>query len=508
MDVKQKTIYYDLTSGKTTFTCTDLKAESEAELNKQIESNVVGIYPSYTFQTMEGFGCAMTETSCYLLSQMDPKTRKSALATWFGPDGMDAAFVRMHIDSCDYSLEEYQAVADPIADPELKTFNIERDLKWNIPVMKEAMEMAGHPISVLLSPWSPPYQWKTAPELAENDPRVYGGKAAGVDFSKAGRCYGGRLKPEYYASWAKYLVMFIQAYLEQGIPVTMLSIQNEAAAATSWDSCLWSGEQECKFLKENLYPELQKAGLTDKLQIFIWDHNKERAVEHIDAFMADPEAAAMIDGFAYHWYSGDHFESLDLLHSRYPEKVLLHSESCGLHVPGKSTAYTFTEEELKDMPEDVKNVFLSNANAKTPNECDFDDACAYAHDIIGDLNHNMQRWIDWNLIVDRTGGPRHVKGGFAAPIVYEEDGSFTKTISYEYLNAIGQAVRPGAVRLGKSVYSTKVEAAAVRNTDGGIGVLLFNPTDADLEVNVRIEGSIVQGIKLPAKTLSTFKITE
>ena len=504
MKALQKTTFYDLTTGKVSFEEKELLVERESEIGKAVESHVVGIYPDYTFQTFEGFGCAMTETSCWLLCQMSPETRTEALKAWFGPDGMDARFVRMHIDSCDYSLEEYQAVADPIADPELETFSIARDLKWNIPVMKEAMAIAGRPINVLLSPWSPPYQWKTPPELTQNDAAVYGGRGIQVDLTKPGRCFGGRLKPEYYASWAKYLVKFIKAYLAEGIPVTMLSIQNEAAAATNWDSCLWSGEEERTFLKEHLYPQMKAAGLTEKVEIFIWDHNKERAIEHIDAFMNDPEAAEEISGFAYHWYSGDHFDALSLLHGRYPEKVLMHSESCPLHIPGKAFAFDIPKEVLEKMDPDRRAMFAS----KDPKAVDLQDAVDYAHDIIGDLNHGMQRWIDWNMIVDRTGGPRHVPGGFAASLVYEEDGSYTKTPAYEYLRQIAGAVQAGAVVLGKSVYGNEVEAAAVKNPDGTVGVLLLNQTLGDVNVNIRLCGCIIQQVKLPAKTLNTILIAE
>lgn len=478
---------FDTKTGKEAFETRPVQMLAEADLPKQIESNVLGIYLEYRFQVFDGFGCAMTETSCYLLSRMEPEVRKAALSCWFGPEGMNASFVRIPIDSCDYSLSEYQAVADPIADPELKTFHIDRDRKYILPVMKEAMELAGRPISVLLSPWSPPADWKTPPELTQNDAAVYGGMGMEVDITKAGRCFGGRLKKEYYGPWAKYLVKFIQAYLAEGIPVTMLSVQNEANAATSWDSCVWSGEQERTFLKDYLYPEMQAAGLTERVKLYIWDHNKERMIEHIDEMMAGG-IGDLIDGFAYHWYTGDHFDALSMLHERYPDKVLMHSESCGLHIPGKVYAF-----EPKDaVPTD----------GPTPLEVDFQDAENYAHDIIGNLNHGMNRFIDWNMIVDRTGGPRHVIGGFAAPLVAEEDGSWSKTISYHYLEQIASVVHPGAVRLGRSVYRQEVEAAAMRNPDGSIGIVLLNRQKEELPVVIRMQGTLAE-ITLPAQTLST-----
>ena len=496
MAVTKETILFDTKTGAITREREALQWLDEATLPKAVEASVVGLYPDYTFQKLEGWGCAMTETSCYLLSRMSPETRREALSRWFGPEGMDARFIRIHIDSCDYSLTEYQAVADPIADPELNTFSIDRDRQYILPVVKEALSMAGGPVKVLLSPWSPPWQWKTPPEFSQNDASVYGGAEYNVDTTKPGRCFGGRLKKEYYGSWAKYLVKFIQAYQAEGIPVGMLSIQNEASAATPWDSCLWSGEQERDFLKNHLYPEMERAGLAGKIEIFIWDHNKERAIEHIDAFMADPDAADKVDGFAYHWYSGDHFEALELLHGRYPDRVLMHSESCPLHKPGSPLSGSATED----------GVLNKGGTDRTAEECDYGDAIDYAHDIIGDMNAGMQRWIDWNMIVDRQGGPRHVGGGFGAPLLCEDDFSFSETVCFNYLRGIAHTVRPGAVRIGKSVYARDVEASACRNADGSIGVLLLNRAGEDQAVNLRMGGRILRDVALPAGALTTLLI--
>lgn len=493
MPIIKKTVCFDPLTGSSQVQQQQLQWVDEADLVKAVEARVVGLYPDYTFQTVRGWGCAMTEASCYLLSQMAPEARRAALSRWFGPEGINARFIRMHIDSCDYCLSEYQSVEDPIADPELLTFNIDRDRKWTLPVVKEALAMAEDGLQVLLSPWSPPYQWKTPPEFSQNDAAVYGGDQISIDTEKPGRSFGGRLRKEYYTPWARYLVKFIQAYLAEGIPVGMLSLQNEASAATSWDSCLWSGEEERTFLKEHLYPELEKAGLAGKIAIFIWDHNKERAIEHIDAFMADPAAAEKVDGFAFHWYSGDHFEALQLLGSRYPDKLLVHTESCPLHMPGKALSMSPAEDGVLNTADDTA----------TPAMIDHSDAMAYAHDMIGDLNHGMQGWIDWNMIVDRNGGPRHVMGGFGAPLVCEEDGTLFETLIYPYLQLIAGAFRPGAVRIGKSVYGRDVEAAACINTDGTCGLVLLNQAAETVSVNIRIAGRLIQEVALPARSLTS-----
>ena len=503
MNAKLTTAKYDLSGGVTELRARDLIVWEESRIREQREQNVVGLYPDFLFQKFEGYGCAMTESACYLLSQMSPEKRKEALSCWFGPGGVDARFIRIPIDSCDYSLEEYQAVKDPVSDPELRTFSIERDRKWILPVVKEAIGMAGHSLSVLLSPWSPPAAWKTPPLDTANDEAVYGGKAAETEGGKPSRCNGGSLKPEYYGAWANYLVKYVRAYLDEGIPVTMLSVQNEAAAATNWDSCVWTGEQERIFVRDHLYPAMQAAGLTDRVGLFVWDHNKERMIEHIEEIM-EADTASLISGFAYHWYSGDHFEALSLLREKYPDKILMHSESCGLHIPGKALAFDIPPEKLTELGEDHFFVKLSKMN---PKEMDYKDAVEYAHDMLGDLNHGMQRWIDWNMIVDRTGGPRHVPGGFAAPLVYEEDGGFSRTPSYEYIKLIAETLRPGGLRMGCSVYGRDIEAAAVKNEDGSIGAVLLNRASEDITVNLRVSGKLVE-VPLPADSLSAVLLSE
>lgn len=494
-------VLYDCATGKITRQQSTVLAVEERTLSQQVESEVVGLYPAYTYQTVEGFGCAMTESACWLLARMEATARTAALKRWFGPGGVDARFIRIPLDSCDYSLSEYQAVADPITDPELATFSMERNRQYILPMVKEAVALAGGKLSALLSPWSPPAQWKTPPEVAQNDLSVYGMQGFSVDFSKPGRCFGGRLRPEYYGAWAAYLVKYVQAYLAEGVPVTMLSVQNEASAATSWDSCLWSAEEESRFLRDYLYPAMKAAGLTERVGLYIWDHNKERMIEHIEAMLQNG-VGPLIEGFAYHWYSGDHFEALSMLGQRYPEKILMHSESCGLHIPGKSLALPLTDAQVDALPEPMRS-----AAKASPLEVDYQDAVAYAHDIIGDLNHGMQRWIDWNLCVDRAGGPRHVPGGFAAPLVAEEDGTVTETVSYAYINCIAQTVLPGSVRIGVSGYSPVVEAAAVRRPDGTLGVLLLNRSGAEKTVSVRVCGYLLQPT-LPAAGLTALILTD
>ena len=507
MDARQHSILFSREKGTVFHHYQDIPVLSESSFDHIVESHVIGLYPSFTFQTVEGFGCAMTETACFLLSGMSPERRKKTLSLWFGPEEGKARFIRIPMDSCDYSLSEYQAVADPVADPDLSTFSIDRDRKYILPVVKEALALSEGKLSVLMSPWSPPWQWKTPPLKQGNDTSAYGGQET-AQTGQPSRNNGGSLKPEYYGSWAKYLVMYIRAYLAEDIPVTMLSVQNEAAAATPWDSCVWTGEQEKSFLTDHLVPTMKEADLLGKVQIFVWDHNKERMIEHINEIMA-PETASLIDGFAYHWYTGDHFDALAMLRQKYPDKILMHSESCPLHRPGRISAVDLDIKELKKRPvaslsPDELAVLIQGGD-KTPADVDLEDAFSYAHDMIGDLNHGMQRWIDWNLIVDQDGGPRHVEGGFAAPLFLNASGTVVQTIAYAYLSLFMSAVPASSVRIGCSTFAPSVEATAVRTPQNSICVLLYHPAQEETAVHIRISGQVIS-VTLPPESLTEISL--
>ena len=426
----------------------------------------------------------MTETSAYLLSKMAPEVRKSLLQSYFSREGHNLKFVRVHLDSCDYSLEEYQAVEDPMADPELKTFSIKRDKMYIIPMLKEVLELTGGDISVMISPWSPPACWKTPPVKRKNDASVYGMLNLPPVPDEPSRCNGGSLKPEFYASWAKYMIKFVKAYLDEGIPVRMLSVQNETIAATNWDSCVWTSEQEKVFLRDFLYPELKAAGLSEKIGLFIWDHNKERVLERATEII-DDETRGMIAGVAFHWYSGDHFEAVRMLHEKYPEKILLMSECCE---PGQ-----------------MGGRIMFSRSVTTAGTKELKEALHYAHDIIGNINAGMQRWIDWNLIVDKNNGPRHVPGGFTATVIANDDGSYREKMSFSYVRHFAGYIAPGAKRIGFSRCSDDFEMTAAKNPDGTLTAVFLNTNETDAGFAIRIEGNVIR-IELPAKTISTVVI--
>lgn len=491
MKAKQITTY--AVNSKAIVEETELPVTLEADEASHLESGVINLHPGILFQEIEGFGGALTDTVGYLYAQMTEENKKQFLEEHFGENGQHYKFLRMHMDSCDYSLEEYQAVEDPIADPEFKTFSIERDRKYMIPMLKDAMAMTAEPFSVLLSPWSPPKQWKTPPAKPKNDASVYGDNPMlaammqKVDYETPSRCNGGSLKKEHYGDWARYLAKYVQAYLDEGVPVTMMSLQNETIAATNWDSCVWTAEEQKEFLRDYVFPTFKEAGLADKIGLYIWDHNKERVVEFAQAII-DDETVNMLEGIAFHWYSGDHFEALSMAHELYPSMKLMGSECCALHPPGQSNMFA---------------AMLGMGGSVA--EADYEDAAAYGHDMIGDLNHGMNRWIDWNLCVDKTGGPRHVASGFGAPVCANEDGTYRKLLTYYYIGHFSRYILPGARRIGASGCDDAVEFTAAKNPDGSIAVVLLNRGEKDKSYAIRMDGKVIR-IALPAKTINTLCI--
>ena len=451
---------------------TDESAESRA-----VEMQVVNVYPQVTYQTIFGFGGAMTEAAGYALAQLSEEDRKAALKAYFGEGGNGATVLRTHIDSCDFSLGMYTAVEDPVSDPEFTTFTLDRDRKYIIPAIKGAMEVSEKPLSVLLSPWSPPAAWKTPPVkvvVGANAPEFIK-KLAPKDDTKGSRCWGGHLKPEYYGAWARYMTKYIQAYLDEGIPVKWVSIQNEAMAATPWDSCQWTVEEEKTFLRDHLYPEMEKAGLVGKVGIFIWDHNKERVFERASGTL-DEVTMPMVEGIAFHWYSGDHFEAVQMTHDAFPDKRLMFSEGCVEYsISAGQSEITFGQR--------------------------------YAHDMIGNLNAGMDTFIDWNLYLDEKGGPNHVQNYCGAPIMLDGKGSFEEHVSYYYIGHFSRYIQPGAVRIGCSKYTDKLEVTAVRNPDGTIALIVMNRTAENIAVNLRICGKLAK-MEIAANSINTAILSE
>ncbi|HEX3076409.1 MAG TPA: hypothetical protein VHQ24_06055 [Lachnospiraceae bacterium] len=271
--------------------------------DERSEMNLIKVYPKEIRQTILGFGGAFTEAAAETMATMSESKKEQFLQAYFGEAGNRYNFCRTHIQSCDFSLGNYAYVEDP-KDNELKTFSIERDKQYLIPMIKEALTINPE-IELLASPWSPPAFMKSNQEMN----------------------HGGKLKKEYYQLWADMIVRYVEEYRKLGITIHRISVQNEPKATQTWDSCLYTGEEEGIFATKYLKKTLDVYGYSN-ITIAIWDHNKDCILERADETFSVLGAKESVGAIAFHWYTGDHFEALDAVRGKYPDKELIFTEGC------------------------------------------------------------------------------------------------------------------------------------------------------------------------------------
>lgn len=404
-------------------------------LDNERENELINLYPETEYQKFDGFGGAITDSAGFVYAQMDEKNKKKILDAYFGAEGLGYNRVRIPIDSCDFSLEQFQAVTDS-GDLEFKAFSLDRWKKYIYPLWTDVRKLAGD-VEVMVTPWSPPDFMKT------NEIRIQ----------------GGRLKDEYKEAYAEYLCRYIDELKKIGISVKRMSIQNEPKAVQTWDSCIMGDEDEKLFLRDFLYPAIQRHKLTD-IEIFIWDHNKERVYERACAII-DDSTKHMIKGIAFHWYSGDHFEELQMLREKYPDLQMILSEAC----------IEYSKYAAGDGVSNVRK---------------------YAHDMIGNLNAGMNAFYDWNILLDENGGPNHVGNYCDAPFLYHmAEGVLEERMTLSAITHFSRYIKPGAVRIGHSRYTGEIEITSFKNPDGNIIVVMLNQTERDLPATLRIKNNCV-----------------
>ena len=421
----------------------------ELELGESDPFHQVSVFPAMRRQEFYGFGGAFTEAAAWCFEKLPKDKRRQALEAYFGPKGLGYTLGRVHMNSCDFALGNYACVEDP-DDENLESFSVAHDERYLIPLILSAQEAAGQQIGLMLSPWSPPGFMKTNGDMNN----------------------GGALKPEWRRRWAACMAKYASYYRSRGCQVRLMTVQNEAAAAQCWDSCIYTAQEEGSFAVSELAPALEAAGCGD-IRILAWDHNKEILPYRAAEVFAQPGAEKAIGGFAVHWYTGDHFEALRLMKERWPQKELWFSEGCVEY--GR----------FGDMDSQKK-------------------AEMYAHDILGNLNAGISGSIDWNLLLDAQGGPNHAGNFCESPMMLTEDGNdFKLQTEYYYIGQFSRFIRPGAVCLGSSIYCSGVEAVAFENTDGSRGTVLLNRTDGELPVSVTQDGKEAYTFALGAHSIGT-----
>lgn len=435
----------------------EIESLSFKEMKQPLETQVcVFVEPDKTFQTFIGIGAAFSDSSAETFAKLPKKTQQEFLTAHFDKKaGIGYTFTRTNIHSCDFSSGSYTYVDE--GDKDLKTFNIEHDRKYRIPFIKESIKAAGGKLTLFASPWSPPAFMKTTGKMLQ----------------------GGALKKDHYQAWANYFAKFVKAYEKEGIPIWGVSIQNEPMAKQTWESCIYTAEEERDFLKFNLGPTMEKEGLGDK-KIIVWDHNRDLIYQRASTLLKDPEAAKYAWGVGFHWYEpwagGEMmFDNVKLVHEAYPDKHLVFTEGC------------------------VEKFDLNQIDEWRLGE-------RYGYSMINDFNSGTVAWTDWNILLDEKGGPNHVGNFCFAPVHADtKTGKLIYTNSYYYIGHFSKFIKPGAKRIACSSSRSSLLSTAFKNPDGTMSIVVMNKGDNEVPFYLWMDGKAAETKAMP-HSIQTFVI--
>ena len=441
------------------------------------------IKPEKRFQTITGFGGSFTEASAYLLNKLSEANRDKILNAYFSEEGANYSLTRTHINSCDFSLSNY-AYANVAGDIKLDQFTIDEDRKDLIPMIKGAQKFSKEGFKVIASPWTAPPWMKD-----NNDWR------------------GGKLLPEYRETWALYFSKYIEAYKKEGIDIWAVTVENEPLGNDkNWESMHFSPEEMTEFVKDYLGPHFEKNGLSS-IKILGYDQNRGEELEKWANVMYKDEASSKyFDGMAVHWYAStfDYFPaSLQHTYKLAPTKHLINTEACvDADVPHWNEDDWYWSKEATDWGWDWASEKEKYLHPK------YVPVFRYAGDIIGCLNNYVDGWIDWNMVLNKQGGPNWFKNWCTAPVIVDEEKDEVYfTPLYYTLAHFSKFIRPGAVRIGFENPDDELQVTAAQNPDGSVAVIIFNPGETEKKFGISLKKQKINAAISP-KAIQTILFTK
>ncbi len=443
-------------------------------------AKIIRILPSKKYQTITGFGGSFTESSAYLLNKLSKVNRKKVLDAYFSEDGAHYSLTRTHIASCDFSLNNYTYAPDE-GDLELTNFSIEEDREDLIPMIKDAMATSKDGFKIIASPWTAP------PWMKDNKNYV-----------------GGKLLPEFYDTFALYFNKYLEAYKVEGIDIWGITPVNEPHGnGNNWESMHFNPVEETDFVQNHLGPKLEAEGKRD-VKILGYDQNRAGLKEWVDVMYATEASSRYFDGTAIHWYESTYEvfpEALQYAHQKAPDKFLIETEGCvDSEVPKWKDDAWYWKKEATDWgwdwaAEDEKYLHPKYAPVNR-----------YARDIIGCLNNWVDGWVDWNMVLDRQGGPNWFENWCVAPVIVDPDANEVYFTPLYYVMAhFSKYIRPGAQVIGVSNPITDLVMTAAKNPNGSIAIIIFNEGKESREFRIELEGKQI-GIGIGDQAIQTIII--
>ncbi|MGK6350558.1 glycoside hydrolase family 30 protein [Parapedobacter sp. DT-150] len=414
------------------------------------------------YQTMDGFGAAITGSTSYNLMQMTPDDRAKFLKETFSEtEGYGHSYIRIAIGCSDFSLSEY-TLCDA---PGIENFALQsEELEYVIPVLKEILAI-NPSIKILGSPWTPP-RWMKVNNLTDLQPH--------------NAWTSGQLNPAHYQNYGTYFVKWIQAMEAQGIPIHAITPQNEPLNRGNSASLFMGWQEQQAFIKQALGPKLRDAGLDTKIYVFDHNYNYDDMADQTDypvKVYQDEEVASYVAGAAYHNYGGNRQELLDIQQQR-PDKELIFTEtSIGTWNDGQNLSVRLME--------DMQEVAL------------------------GTVNNWCKAVIVWNLMLDNDRGPNR-EGGcqtcYGAVDISKADYQTIQRNSHYYIiSHLAAVVKPGATRIGTSGFTAAgLTYAAFENPDGSLAAVLLNNTAEAKRITLD-DGTNHFSYEVPAKAVVSYR---
>jgi len=435
-----------------------LKKGTTSPLNRSplFDGRIIYVDPTKKKQTMLGFGGALTESAAYLYSLLGFEQKTMLLKAYFTKEGANYTYGRLSINSSDFGFGNYDYLDG--SDESLESFSLKHEEKYLLPFLSDIEKTRGRSLFLMASPWSPCAFMKDNRDMN----------------------HGGRLEAKYRPLWAKYEAKYFTEMRKKGHEFEIVTVQNEPEANQTWDSCLFSSEEEAAYIPF-LRAALDEAGFK-KIGIYIWDHNRDEMVRRSNATLSDPEIDQMVSGIAYHWYCSNNHKNVSLTHELHPDKHLIFSEGCV---------------ELTNPATFKEGVVGSWGHGEI-----------YGENMIEDFNNYSEGWIDWNVLLDGKGGPNH-KGNYCeAPVMFNlEKRTLVFNPSFYFICHFSRFIERGAKGIHcQNDYESGVHATAMENPDGSLIVVVMNESGKETEPLIDIKNIGGVKVSLPPHSITTYRL--
>lgn len=412
---------------------------------------VVTLDTTILYQTVDGFGAALTGSSAYLIqNKLSDGARNTLLTKLFDTiNGIGISFLRLTIGASDFSTSyyTYNDLAAGETDFTLEKFSLSYDTLDVIPSLKRILSISPK-VRLLGSPWSPPAWMKTN-----------------------GKLIGGKLKPECFAVYADYFVRYIQKMKESGIEIYAITPQNEPLYSTANYPCMeMTAPEQANFIRSYLGPGFQVASI--KTKIIIYDHNWDNTTYPV-SILNLYDVNMFVSGTAFHGYAGD-VSAMGTVHQAFPDKGLYFTE-----ISGGTWATNFGDNLMWNM----RNIFIGTTTNWSK--------CA----------------LLWNLALDQNGAPHEGNSSTCRGVVTINSSSGALTFNEEYYSIahFSKFVRPGARRISLTMPAAIPDFGAVAfiNPDGTKTLVASNYSNTMTFFTVN-QGQRNFSFSIPGKTVVTF----